>query len=129
MKHLSLPILLVAATSIGCITPTDSPHKNVPAERMSTEYRHGVLLTEDTTHLPHGSASAGAILTKDDAKKISDAYTQQQNLNWGQAKSVAADSNKAFVTYDTPEHENRLSGPRMVIVDRISGSASVVKRR
>ncbi len=129
MKHLNLAILIVAATSIGCITPTDPVHTSAPPERMSTEYRHGVLLTEDTSHLPNGPASTGAILSKDDAKKISDAYTQQQNLKWGPAKSVAADSNKAFVSYDTPQNESRLSGPRMVIVDRITGAASVVKRR
>lgn len=68
-------------------------------------------------------------ITDADAKRLAEQHLALRKRSWGTPKSVSEHDGSYFVGFETPEQELRLLGPRMVIVDKTTGAASVQMRR
>ena len=110
MKPIIPSIMLsiaLAAGSFACAAPEetgDAGARRAPASRPAT-----MPSTRPATR-------PGA-LSKQDAGRIADNYAKTARPEWGGHKEVMLESDGRFVvTYDTPKSEERVIGPRMLIV-------------
>ena len=76
-----------------------------------------------------GTTTKSSEPSKEDAIRIAQTHLSLKKASWGVPGEVAERDGKYYVIYDTPEREQKLIGPRVIVVDKSTGVASFQKRR
>lgn len=70
-----------------------------------------------------------AVPSPDEAKRLAEQHVALRKRSWGQAKEVSEHGESYWVSFETPDQELRLLGPRIIVVDKQTGAAAVQLRR
>lgn len=75
------------------------------------------------------ATQAKEAMTKETAARLAAAHLSLKQLNWGEAENVVDKGDAFLVFFKTPEQERRLIGPRVLVVNKETGSSIIQKRR
>ena len=68
-------------------------------------------------------------LSEGQAREIALKLVWEQKLPWKKIDAIVEREKEFWVTYVTPDKESRRIGPRVVLVDKVSGKARMLPRR
>jgi hypothetical protein len=75
-----------------------------------------------------GKNNNSKLIQLSEAKGIAKNYLMARNMLWGEPTSVRVSSKHYIFFYNTPEHESKIIGGRILNVDKVSGEVSVPPR-
>ena len=84
---------------------------------------------KNPTPSPQARETITKAITKDWAAHIASNHLALKKRNWGEIENIVERDKEFHVYYPTPAQELRLLGPRVLIIDKTTGTAAVQKRR
>lgn len=89
-----------------------------------------VLFTACPKHTPVGPERPpeGCQITETRAKELAANFLEAADVDWGEPEKVTHSDTTFYFTYETPGNEIALLGPRMVLVDCVTGKTRFVMR-
>ena len=126
-------LVLSIGIAIGCSSQSSESAPAKPGMSATTDKTSSlstsVAIAQAETHASDQGAKAVAVKNAEEAKKLAEQHVSLRKKSWGPAKNVSEQGESYWVSFDTPEQELRLLGPRVVIINRGTGAASVQVRR
>lgn len=127
------------STTTACANTSKTPSTAVTASTTAHNSSSEVTAADSRSSVaapvaePSGSSEESTTKSsepsKEDAIRIAQTHLALKKASWGVPGEVAERDGKYYVIYDTPEREQKLIGPRVIVVDKSTGVASFQKRR
>ena len=114
-------LLLVGCSSVGA--------ENKKTPQMNSEKGSEIQMAQNDTGQQATAKSSAAVKGPEDAKRLAEQHVALRKRSWGVPKEVSEHDGIYWVSFDTPDQELRLLGPRIILIDKETGAASVQMRR
>ena len=122
MKNQLNKLFIGSTCLLWCFVIACAPQKKKPV--FSSDNSSGIVADE----VPSNGLERTELSEKD-VSRIARRHISLKKRSWGEIQTVELRGSKYHVEFETPEKEQRLIGPRTLLVDKYSGVVTVKKRR
>lgn len=127
---LSAAIMGMLFSTVACSgLKAESPKSPVLAQSNTNGVKSIPEIATEAEDTQLSAANTAAVHNTEEAKRLAEQHVALRKRSWGSVKNVSEGDGVFYVSFDTPEQEMKLLGPRVVVIDKQTGAATVQLRR